>query len=106
MEGCDVAAFKLCCKDAEVTYRYCKRTRLRLAFRVLPYLESSAALKIDCDAGMALMRHASGVWEHAFCYCVVFQNLYIDAEHFDVPVPRLSEIYCSGTDLLDSGNHK
>ena len=100
----DVAAVELRGEDAEVRDGDVETHRLRLPFRVLPDLESAAALQVHGDAGMALLRLVARVGQHALRHRIVLQDLHVGPEHPDEPVPGFPEIFRPDTDLLDAGN--
>ena len=106
MEGCHIATVELRSEYSEVTHRHLKWAGGRLAVGVLPYLEATATLKVHSDAGVTLPGLATRVGQHTLGYGVIFENSHIDAEHINIPVPRLSEVGCSNTNLLDARYNK
>ena len=102
--GGDVAAVEFRGEDAEIAHGDVEARRLRRPFRVLPDLESAAALQVHGDAGMAFLRLVARVGQHAFRHRVVLQDFHIGPEHLDEPVPGFPEVFRSDPDLLDAGN--
>jgi len=95
-----VPAFYLRGEYTCISYGNAEPGGLGSPFRVLPYLKSASALKVDCYAGVPLLGFTSGVGEHPFGYGVVLKDLDVETEHLYVPVPGLSEVRGADPDLL------
>ena len=106
MESRHVAAFHLGRQDAQVTHGHLKGAGHGLALRELPDLIARTALQVQGDAGVALLRHAAGIGQHAFGHGVILQDADIGTEVLDKPVPGFAEIRRTDTQLLDAGNQE
>ena len=82
-----VAAFYLGAEYAQVTHLDLEIHGFGLALRVLPDLESAAALQVDCDGCVTLAGVSAGVGEHALGYGIILKHADINTEHFYEPFP-------------------